>query len=345
MKAIFLSLITTLFLIFTFNQKAIASHAVGIDIHYECLGGNQYHFFVEFYRDCDGIGAPASVNISMSSASCGINTSTTLTQVSSQEVSQICGAQIPNTTCNGGSLPGIQQYTYSGTFTLPAECADWVISYSTCCRNSGITNLMNAGSQNLYVEATIDNTNGLCNSSPIFNSLPTPYLCIGQPFSFNNGAVDPDGNTLVYTLINPLSASGTNIPYNGGYTANNPLAVTGAFNFDPATGQMSFTPNQIQQGVITVLVEEYDAFGNLVGTTMRDIQVVVINCTNTPPTGTGVNGSSTIFSYDICAGNSFCFDIISDDVDANATTMTWNQGIPGATFTTAGAPFQTGTLC
>lgn len=345
MKSLLQGFLLTLILLFSLTSKITASHAVGIDIHYECLGGNQYQFFVEFYRDCDGIAAPTSVNISMSSASCGINTSTTLTQVSSQEVSQICGTQIPNTTCNGGNLPGIQQYTYSGTFTLPSQCSDWVVSYSTCCRNSGITNLLNAGSQNLYVEATIDNTGGLCNSSPIFNSLPTPYLCVNQPFSFNNGAVDPDGNTLVYTLINPLSASGANIPYNGGFTAANPMAVTGAFNFDPATGQMSFTPNQIQQGVITVLVEEYDTFGNLVGTTMRDIQVVVINCTNTPPTGTGVNGSATVFDYDICAGNSFCFDIISDDLDANATTMTWNQGIPGATFTTAGAPFQTGTFC
>ncbi|MCB9197326.1 MAG: gliding motility-associated C-terminal domain-containing protein [Flavobacteriales bacterium] len=330
--------------LFLYGFSAQASHAVGIDIYYQCLGGNQYKFFVNFYRDCDGISAPTSVSINLNSASCGINTNTTLSLISNQNVSQICNAQINNTSCDGGSLPGIEQYVYSGTFTLPQQCSDWVVSYSLCCRNGGITNLASPSSQNLYVQATINNTNGNCNNSPQFSALPTPYLCVGQPFSFNNGAVDPDGNTLVYSLINPMSAAGTNIPYVSGYTPTNPMAVTGSFNFDPATGQMSFTPNQIQQGVITILVQEYDN-GMLVGTTMRDIQVVVINCSNTPPTGSGVNGSTTSYNYDICSGSSFCFDINTTDADANATSMTWNNGIPGGTFTTSGSPFVTGTFC
>lgn len=345
MKNLLSKLLLFLPILLFLNTSIFASHAVGIDISYECLGGNQYRFYVNLYRDCNGISAPTSVSINLNSASCGINTNTNLTLQSSQNVSQICGAQINNTSCDGGNLPGIEQYIYSGTFTLPQQCADWVVSYSLCCRNSAITNLQNASSQNLYVQATINNTNGLCNSSPQFSALPTPYLCLGQPFSFNNGAVDPDGNTLVYTLINPMSASGTNIPYTGGYSPTNPLAVSGTFNFNSTTGQMQFTPNQIQQGVITVLVEEYDINGNLVGTTMRDIQVVVINCSNTPPTGSGVNGSTTSFDYDICSGSSFCFDITTADLDANATSMTWNNGIPGGSFTTSGSPFVTGTFC
>lgn len=345
MRKIFAHFLLLATLLFCFVHKNKASHAVGIDIYYECLGGNQYQFFVNLYRDCDGIAAPSSVTINLNSASCGINSSTTLPLVSSQNASQICAAQINNTSCDGGSLPGIEQYVYSGTFTLPQQCSDWVVSYSLCCRNGGITNLQSPSSQNLYVQATIDNTGTNCNNSPQFSALPTPYLCVGQPFSFNNGAVDPDGNTLVYTLINPMSAAGTNIPYTGGYNPNNPLAVSGAFNFDPVTGQMQFTPSQVQQGVITVLVEEYDSNGVLVGTTMRDIQVVVINCSNTPPTGSGVNGSTSIYNYDICSGSSFCFDINTDDADANTTSVSWNSGIPGGTFTTSGAPFQTGTFC
>lgn len=338
-----LLLLLPLFIVLPF-KSTYASHAVGIDIYYECLGGNQYQFYVNFYRDCDGIDAPSSVSINLNSSSCGINTNTTLSLVSSQNVSQICGSQLNNTSCSGGSLPGIEQYIYTGTFTLPQQCSDWVVSYSLCCRNGGITNLQSPSSQNLYVQATIDNTGGNCNSSPQFNALPTPYLCVGQPFSFNNGAVDPDGNTLVYSLVNPMSASGTNIPYTSGYSPTNPMAVTGTFGFDSNTGQMTFTPSQIQQGVITVLVEEYDN-GVLVGTTMRDIQVVVINCSNTPPTGSGVNGSTTAYDYEVCSGTSFCFDIETDDIDANSTTISWNNGIPGGTFTTSGSPFQTGTFC
>jgi len=321
------------------------SHAVGIDLTYECLGGNQYRFNVSFYRDCDGISAPTSVSINISSASCGISTSQTLSLVGSQEVSQICGNMLSNTTCNGGSLPGIEQYTYSGVYTFPTACNDWVIGYSECCRNSAITNLSSPANENLYVESHIDNTGGACNNSPVFNALPVPYICVGQTFSYNHGAVDPDGNTLVYSLVNPQSAAGTNISYVNGYSPANPMGVTGAFNLDANTGQMTFTPDQIQQGVITILIEEYDG-ATLVGTTMRDIQVVVINCSNTAPTGSGVDGSASVYDFTGCAGSSFCFDIVSEDLDGgDLTTLTWNSGIPGATFTTAGAPFETGTFC
>ncbi len=138
-----------------------ASHAVGIDLSYECLGGNQYEFTISLYRDCSGIGAPNSVNIAIGSASCNINSSILLTQSSVQEVSQICSSDIPNTTCNGGTLPGIEQYVYTGVYTLPAQCNDWLASYSLSARNGGITNLSFPSFQNIYVQATIDNTGGI----------------------------------------------------------------------------------------------------------------------------------------------------------------------------------------
>ena len=52
-----------------FNPNQVyASHAQGADISYQCLGGNNYQIMVSFYRDCSGVGAPASVNESLSRA-------------------------------------------------------------------------------------------------------------------------------------------------------------------------------------------------------------------------------------------------------------------------------------
>lgn len=342
----FLKAFALLLLLGCFSPNLYASHAVGIDLSYVCLGGNQYQFNVSFYRDCDGIAAPTSLTIDISSASCGISTSQTLSLISNQEVSQICGSMLNNTTCNGGNLPGIQEYNYSGTFTFPLACNDWVVGYSMCCRNSAITNLQNPGSQDIYAEANIDNTGGNCNSSPTFSNLPVPYICDGQPFSYNHGAVDPDGNTLVYTLVSTQNGPGSNTTYVGGFTPNNPLAVTGPFLFDINTGQMSFTPNGIQQAVITVLIDEYDAGGNWVGSTMRDLQVVVLSCSNNAPTPSGIDGVPNVYDYTVCAGSSFCFDINSNDPNAgDNVAMTWNNGIPAASFTTSGSPFETGTFC
>ena len=106
-KRLLLSLVVFIVgLLSTFDVNA--SPAVGIDLSYICLGGNQYEFTVSLYRDCDGISAPTSINVDIGSAFCGINSSVSLSQTSMQEVSQICATSLPNTTCNVGTLPGIK---------------------------------------------------------------------------------------------------------------------------------------------------------------------------------------------------------------------------------------------
>ena len=330
--------------LFLSATSSYASHAVGIDIAYECLGANEYRFTVNFYRDCDGISAPGTASINISSASCGISTSITLPLASSSEVSPICPAQFGNSTCSGGSLPGIEQYVYSGNYTLPVNCNDWVIGYGLCCRNSAITNLTDPQNQNIYAQATLDNTNGLCNNSPIFTTLPVPYLCAGQDFNYNHGAIDIDGDSLVYTLVNAQDGPGVNIPYNAGFSPTNPMSTNSGFGFDNNTGQMSFNAQGSQQAVVTILVREYRN-GVLIGSTIRDLQLVVLNCSNIVPTATGIDGN-TYFSVEICAGFPLCFNVLTNDVDVGqSTSLTWNNGIPGGTFTVSGSPIQSAVFC
>lgn len=335
-----------LLIFFLFKQEDIkASHAVGLDIQYECLGGNQYRLTLNFYRDCAGVSAPTAASINVSSASCGISANVALSLDTFFEISPLCISQLSSSTCGGGNNPGIQQYIYSADFTFPQACPDWIISYGLCCRNAAITNLQNPSNFNIFAQATMNNTNGICNNSPIFTTRPVPFVCGNQPFNYNHGAVDIDGDSLVYSLINPLDAPGVNIPHRGGFSATNPLNTNGGFNFNGSTGQMSFSPNGNQQAVVTVLVQEFRN-GVLIGSTMRDMQLVVIgNCNNNPPTATGINGTNQ-FSMDICAGFPLCFDIFSNDANAGqSTTLTLNNGINGSTFNTFGAPFQNATFC
>jgi len=51
-------------------QSANASHAMGADITYECLGGDTYRIRVSFYRDCIGIASPGNVWVNVVSQSC-----------------------------------------------------------------------------------------------------------------------------------------------------------------------------------------------------------------------------------------------------------------------------------
>ncbi|RMH00443.1 MAG: hypothetical protein D6706_03935, partial [Chloroflexi bacterium] len=214
------------------------------------------------------------------------------------------------------------------------------MSYSLCCRNAAITNLQNPDSEEIYVEATLNNSAAPCNSSPSFTSLPVPYICVNQPFFYNHGAVDVDGDSLVYSLVNPLAAGAAPIPYVSPFNVNYPMSTaSGTFGFDPVTGQMFFTPNQTQVGVLTVLVEEYRN-GVLIGSTMRDIQIVVINCTNNQPELAAplYNHSGgvqiTNRSIEICPGDSLTFTLGLSDPDGDSVYMTSNNALslPGSNF-------------
>ncbi|MBN4081694.1 hypothetical protein JYU23_01035, partial [bacterium AH-315-C07] len=330
-----------------FNQKAYSSHAIGADISYECIDSvsRSYRVTVNFYRDCDGISAPSSVSITPTS-SCGNASSFTLNLVSGSPsiIDPTCASV--STTCDGGSYKGVEENVYQGIVTLPSSCSDWVFAFSTCCRNGDINTLANPSSEGFYVSATLDNSAAPCNSAPTFSNPPVPFVCAGQSYIFNNGAYDPDGDSLVYSLIAPMSNASNPVAYTGAYSASNPLDATPGVSVDPVTGDITFTANSAHTGVLAILVEEYRN-GVLIGSVVRDIQITVLSCTNNIPTLSGINGGS---SYDtiIVACGTKCFTITPFDADGNNITMQGQfSGVPGGSFTVTGqgTPSPVGTFC
>src|SRR5690242_1547418 len=98
------------------SVQSYATHIMGSDISYRCLGGNNYRIVVTLYRDCSGIPVPNSISVSVQSA-CGdtIITCNQDVNLSGAEVSQLCPSAI--STCHGGALPGVEVYTYIGDIT------------------------------------------------------------------------------------------------------------------------------------------------------------------------------------------------------------------------------------
>ncbi|HRI26529.1 MAG TPA: gliding motility-associated C-terminal domain-containing protein [Chitinophagales bacterium] len=317
-----------------------ATHAMGADLTYGCLGSNQYLIILKFFRDCKGITPGGSYAIQYSSAQCGVSGSITLTLVppipplaaNPQDITPLCPGQ--QSACGGNGPYGVQQWFYQGTLTLPPGCgSDWILRWSECCRNNAITSLNGPGNQNLYVEANINNTLPTCNTSPQFLNPPVPFTCVNQPVFYNHGVVDADGDQLVFSLVNCEQAPNTTVTYAGGFNGPNPLSTASGITINPTTGDINFTPNQVQVAVICVLVEEYRN-GVKIGEVVRDMQVTVVNCNNAAPTASGMNGAGGVYSTSICANQPLCFDIIGNDSNAsNQITTTWNGGISGATFT------------
>ena len=327
-------------LIFNSN-RSVASHAMGSDMTYECIstdpitGASQYLVTFSFYRDCHGILPSTSMDVQITN-SCGYPSQTVfIPQLGTeQDVLTTCPTAV--TECHGGSYIGIQVWTYQAVITLPGPCADWQIGHGEPARNAAITTIVGNGTDNLYVFSTINNTNGLCNSSPVFTNPPVPFACVGQRFCFNHGGYDADGDSLTYQLMTPRwgPGPGDTITYLPGYSTQEPIQNTN-ISFDPVTGDFCFIPSQVDVSIFAVLVNEYRN-GVLIGQVERDVQLTVENCNNIIPFATGINGMPS-FDAEVCANSTLSFYVASIDPDApNTTTLTWNSAIPGATFVTTG---------
>lgn len=338
LKKIHLILVFATLMLFAFSSDVKASHSAGAEITYEWISGATYKIVYKFYRDCSGIAEPNTVDCCYY-ASCGGPVYTVVLNKAPAPNGLEVGTGCPgfNSTCSGGSNPGYREWVYTNIVTLPSQCNYWKFYASISARNPSITNLQTAGNYNLYVETTFDNQAAQGNSSPYFTVKPVNYMCVNTPYTFNNGAVDPNGDSLSYEVIQPLTQSGicTNpsgaspVPYNqpGGNPnffniINNPISTNNTFTINAATGQMSFTPNTTQIGVITILVREWRN-GVQIGTIMRDMQYIVLNCANTPPGLSTDSASLSGVQYvngqvQGCANEplSFCYDITSSTANA-----------------------------
>lgn len=192
---------------------------------------------------------------------------------------------------------------------------------------------LNPSSQNMYIDARLDNTTNPCNSSPTFNNPPAAMFCVNQQSLYNPGAVEVDGDSLVFSMVPCKSGPGTPVVYAGGLSGANPLITSSGIALDSRTGAMVFTPSAIQVGVLCVAVEEYRN-GVRIGEVIRDIQFNVINCSNQSPLATGINGTND-FDTNICVGSQLCFTVNSSDPNSNNVNMSWNSGIPAGSFTVA----------
>ncbi len=335
------------FYIVLISPGAYATHISGADLSYKWITGSTFEVYLTLYRDCSGIAAPNSVLVNYKSTNCGYNLNVTLNKIpgTGQEITKPCTSSPTN--CNGGITAGIQKYEYTASVTLPAQCSDWVFGYSICCRNCAITTLTYSpnncsGVPATYIEATLNNLIAPDNSSPVFTNVPVSFFCIGQEFHYNHGVYDADGDSLVYSFIDPRSASETNVVFSPGYSASNPITSSPPLSLS-ANGDIVMKPMALEVGVMAILVEEYRN-GNLIGTVVRDMEIWTNPCLNYLPVASGINGTNN-FNIVACPGQTLSFTINSSDADASQSVfMDWNYSIPGATFTTTAGQRPVGTF-
>lgn len=338
-------IIPALFLIFSIN--GIASHVAGVELTATHITGDNYLVTLSFYRDCSGVTVDATSTIYFNS-SCGSFT-VTLNQVSGTgtEIPIYCNSAYP-TTCNGGLLFGVQKTIYQGIVTI-SPCSDWIFYYTMCCRNPSNT-IINSTSDDIYVEATLDNLNAPFNSLPEFFSDPAFVICNAQTSLINNSAYDSDGDSLSYKFVTPFDDGPLGaVPYvvfDSGYSANQPLPSLAPIEVDSLSGYFIVWPNLNMKCIYALRVDEYRKINGIplkIGSVMRDIQVNIISCDVNMLPGiqiAGINPNATQFSildnnyyYEVPADSFISFNIYPYCMGASRDiNLQWDNGIPDASF-------------
>lgn len=335
-----------------FSENVYATHIYGGDLLYTHTSGNEYLITLTLYGDCSGSAFSrlhnAKPSVTIYKDAVNIGTIDLFEDVSQRkEVSPVCASEAHNTACRSDgdkSLPGVMMFVYTASVTMePANLWEMVFegnmgNSTSAGRSNSITNILFGGSgQVMTLIATLNNSNGH-NSSPAYTTIPTPFYCINKAQQYNQGAADPDNDSLYFSLVDALRTKTLTVTYNSPRTAIDPLETKdGTFSFNNLNGQMDFTPDAIQRSLVVNKVEEYKN-GVLVGSSMREMTFIVLsNCDNAPPSGTidlsTVNGAylSTDYTVNVCdATSEIKFSIPVFDINNNAVNVTLTNIPQGA---------------
>lgn len=311
-----------------------ATHIVGGEMRYKCLGNNEYEITLVIFRDCffgnplAGFDDPASIGV--------FNSSNVLLR-------QILLAPMGNDTLQpvlSGECfvapPSVCVHTtfYRDTVELEPISGGYTLAYQRCCRNQTIVNIVNPLATGATYSVTISEAAlQQCNSSPQFNQWPPIYICAGIPIEFDQSARDIDGDSIVYRLCEPLrGANQANPmpqppnppPYLPVTWVSPPYGVANMLNgtpgdpplaIDAQTGLLTGLPNTVGQFVVGICVEEYRN-GQLIGTMRRDFQYNVGVCGR---------ATSAFFAPEIQCGNLF---VLFQNQSNNASEYLWRFNDP-----------------
>jgi gliding motility-associated-like protein len=320
----------TLFLLLCVIIGTKASHIVGGEMSYECLGNNQYKIILKVYRDCQSINVngqttpfdqPAAITF-FTGNNVLYETSPGMTSVDVSYNTALYPDEIDIDLSNPCLIPPsdvcVDQAVYETIVTLPFNSLGYYVSYQRCCRNNNINNIGNPGQTGAtYTVYISDLGQTSCNSSPIFNNFPPVVICNNQPINFDHSATDAQSDQLVYSFCAPSVGASTgnpqpnnasappygNVSFSAPFTAPAPLGP--GITIDATTGLITGTPTTNGQFVVGVCVDELRN-GVWISSTRRDFQFNVMDCT--------VSLFADIVEDSLTPSGTFLFDRCSDTV-------------------------------
>jgi gliding motility-associated-like protein len=198
---------------------------------------------------------------------------------------------------------------YIAFHTFPAR-GTYAISMTDPNRNGGILNVNFPNSEQIkfHIQTTYTIPNPQfqgCNNTPILLQPPIDIGCVGETFTHNPNAYDADGDSLSYEFIVPKQEVGLDVanyqfPNMINPSPNNNLTI------DAVTGDIVWdAPQKAGEYNLAMIIIEHRQ-GIPIDTVIRDMQILVVECENKPPT-------VEVPFEEICviAGETISFDVIA----------------------------------
>lgn len=274
-----------------------ATHIIGGDLTYRCLGHDLYEIRLTMRRDCF-LGAPLTEfdNPASIGVFYGDNFSLFMELLTPLRTDDTLNQHLISDCTISGNDVCVEETIYVDTISLPFYAPGYIIAYQRCCRNMTLQNVvdpLNTGMTLVTrISAEVQMTQ---NSSPVFGEFPPIYICVDKPISFDFAATDVSGDSLVYELFTPfLGATDPlprpqpppNPPYDTvvwatPYHLGNLLGGSDPIRIDRHTGLITGTPILIGQFLVGVRVLAYRD-GKLVTAVTREWQYNVRACRDVP---------------------------------------------------------------
>ncbi len=285
MKRLFTLLAAMLFVAFTSN----ATHIVGGEFNVRWTSGTTFHVTLNFYRDCASGNADFDdpITVGIYDKVTNVNQQCFSMSLTSRTVLSLGDACYKPSVC-------VERGVYEANVNIPSNANGYYMTYNRCCRNNIITNIQNPGGtgEAWYVEIPDP---ALHNSTPVFGGYPKGYFCTNNINVQDFSATDPDGDSLVYSLITPLAGhtSSSNsigscpdpapypfVTWAAGYSAANMVGGNPAMSITSQNGILTAKPAVIGTFVFCVRVEQYNrTTKQKLGEIRRDIQYSSLACT------------------------------------------------------------------
>ena len=294
---------------FVLAQSSWAHHIIGGEMRYTYLGSGaanskQYKITMLLFRGDDPNGAPLDPSYIVAIYS----------NDNGQKINGTAGSTGNNWEMFMDNPPGIQSvpiifptciqdppilnYTYASysmIVDLPNNSTGYTIVFQTCCRADNMINVgNNEGATYNCVIPGSSQLNGGTDSSPQFN-IPLNVICWNSHFTLNFGAIDPDGDSLVYSLCNaydggaainsgfddPAPPPYNSVMYISPYNGSTPLGLSATI--DSHTGVISGIAPGLGKYVVCVCIQVFRN-GVFIGTHRKDLIVEVFPCQVPTPT-------------------------------------------------------------